>query len=136
MKFKYTLEETAARQEELYAFLLSRGDRWTSMEQTTDSIKAYPAFFTGVYHNSGARRLLTSDIEHINYSDKYEKIIVSGQRGIKLATEADMDKFLRAEFKEVFRKLRRVRKIAKKGSRNQQLDLEGRIAEAFLKGEG
>lgn len=128
----YTPEENSRRREALYRFLLQRGDRWTSMEQTTDSISLYPAYFRSSYHNSGARRLLTDDIEQINNSDKFEKIIVSGSRGIKLATSADFERFLKAEFREVFKKLKRLRRIAKKGSRDQQINLEGEIAAAFL----
>lgn len=128
----YTPEENSRRREALYRFLLQRGDRWTSMEQTTDSISLYPAYFRSSYHNSGARRLLTDDIEQINNSDKFEKIIVSGSRGIKLATSADFEHFLKAEFREVFKKLKRLRRIAKKGSRDQQINLEGEIAAAFL----
>lgn len=130
---KYTNEENTARQEALYRFLLSRGDAWTSMAQATDSVKEYPAFFPGKsYHNSTARRLLTWDIEQINGNDGFQKIIVSGSRGIKIATETEFEKFLHAELREVFRKLKRLRRLARKGSRNQQIDLEGRIAEAFL----
>ena len=129
---KYTNEENTARQEALYRFLLSRGDAWTSMAQATDSVNLYPAFFTGHYHNSTARRLLTWDIEQINGNDVFQKIIVSGSRGIKIATETEFEKFLHAELREVFRKLKRLRRLARKGSRNQQIDLEGRIAEAFL----
>ena len=128
----YTPEENSRRREALYRFLLQRGDRWTSMEQTTDSISLYPAYFRSSYHNSGARRLLTDDIEQINNSDKFEKIIVSGSRGIKLVTSADFERFLKAEFREVFKKLKRLRRIAKKGSRDQQINLEGEIAAAFL----
>ena len=128
-------EEDQARQEALYSFLLARGDKWTSMEQTTDSIPLYPAYFRDSYHNSTARRLLTRDIEAVNSADKFEKIIVSGKHGIKLANESDFQKFLKSEFKEIFAKLRRVRTIARKGSRDQQIDLEGRIAETFL-GDG
>ena len=64
--------ERMARQEALYNFLLARGDIWTSMEQCTDSISLYPAFFTGYYHNSAARRLLTEDIRYINTDPRYE----------------------------------------------------------------
>lgn len=120
------------RQEALYSFLLERGDRWTSMEQATDSIQLYPAYFSGYYHNSTARRLLTRDIEEINDSEAYEKIIVSGRHGIKLASENEFERFLKAEFREIFKKLRRVRRISKKGSSDQQINLEGEIREAFL----
>lgn len=128
----YTVTENIARQEALYLFLLARGDAWTSMAQATDSVALYPAFFTSIYHNSYARRLLTADIEAINDSENFDKIIVSGSRGIKLATEKEFSRFLNAELKEVFRKLARLRKLARKGGRDQQIDLEGKIAEAFL----
>lgn len=131
----FTPEENRARQEALYDFLLARGDKWTSMEQTTDSIPMYPTYTRSTYHNSTARRLLTRDIEAVNSADKFEKIIVSGKYGIKLANENDFQKFLKSEFGEIFRKLRRVRTIARKGSKDQQIDLEGQIREAFLGGD-
>ncbi len=129
---QYTPEEDRERREALYSFLLARGDKWTSMEQTTDSIPMYPTYTRSIYHNSTARRLLTRDIEAVNSSDKFEKIIVSGKYGIKLANENDFQKFLKSEFKEIFAKLRRVRTIARKGSHDQQIDLEGQVKEAFL----
>lgn len=127
-----TPEEDRERREALYSFLLARGDKWTSMEQTTDSIPMYPTYTRSTYHNSTARRLLTRDIESVNSADKFEKIIVSGKYGIKLANENDFQKFLKSEFKEIFAKLRRVRTIARKGSHDQQIDLEGQVREAFL----
>lgn len=131
----FTPEENRARQEALYDFLLARGDKWTSMEQTTDSIPLYPTYTRSTYHNSTARRLLTRDIEAVNASEKFEKIIISGNKGIKLANENDFQKFLKTEFGEIFRKLKRVRLIASKGGKDQQIDLEGQIREAFLGGE-
>ena len=128
-------DQNAERQQELYNLLLARGDEWSSMEFCTDSIKLYPAFFTTNYHNSRARRMLTADIEYINNSDKFEKIIVSTSRGVKLASEKDFEKFLSAELREVFGKLKRLRKLAKKGTRDQQINLEGEIADAFLGGD-
>ena len=129
-----TPQESSARQEALYNFLLSRGDNWTSLRQVTDSINLYPTFFTGSYHNSGARRLCTGDIEAINTSKRYDKIIVSGARGVKIANKKDLDRFLSAEWKEVNRKITRIRNLAKKGTADQQMDLEGKITEAFLNG--
>lgn len=129
---KYTTEENTARQEALYRFLLSRGNKWTRMERCTDEIREYPAFFKGHYHNSGARRLLTADIQQINVSDQYAGIIISTKRGVKIATEEEFDRFLDVELREVFRKLYRLRKLAKKGSRNQQIDFEGRVQNVFI----
>lgn len=129
---KKSMEENAARQEALYAFLLERGDKWSSMAMCTDTIRLYPAFFTTTYHNSTARRMLTEDIEAINASHKFEKIIVSGSRGIKLATQDEFDKFVAAETREIFTKLKRLRRIISKGSADQLLDLEGKVHEAFM----
>lgn len=125
-------EENMQRQEELYSFLQRRGDKWTSMEQVTDSIKLYPAFFSTNYHNSRARRMLTHDIEAINGSIRYRKIIISGSRGIKLASSQEFERFARSELSEIFKKLRRVRKIISKGNHDQQQTLEGEIVDAFI----
>lgn len=134
---KYTTEENTARQEALYRFLLSRGNKWTSMERATDTVKEYPAFFAGkTYHNSGARRLLTADIQQINASEHFAGIIISTRRGIKIATEEEFDKFMDAELREVFRKLARLRKISRKGSRDQQIDFEGRVQNVFITAPG
>lgn len=121
------------RQVALYDYLLSRGNNWTSMEQVTDSINLYPAFFLGYYHNSTARRLLTMDIRDINESDTFNKIIVSGGRGIKLGTEKETTQFIRSEIKEALSKLKAARKLMRKCSRDQQITLDGEIKEVFLK---
>ena len=128
----YTAEENKERQEALYRFLLSRGDHWTPSDMATSFVTQYPAYFGDRYHSSNASRLLSSDIQEINGSKEYDKIIVSGNRGIKLATEEEFSKFIGSELNEIFSKLRRVRKIIKKGRRNLQLDMEGKIATAFL----
>ena len=123
------------RQANLYAFLMKKGDMWTRMIEASCCVDGYPIGWTTSFHNSQARRLLTRDIEEINSSDKYEKIIISGNRGIKLANAKEYDRFISAEYAEIFRKLRRVRGICVKGGLNNQADLEGQIREAFMGGE-
>ena len=123
----------SSRQAELYAFLIQRGDKWTRMQTAVNNLDQYPDYGIN-FHNSGARRLLTSDIEAINSSDQYEKIIISGNHGIKLASEKEYRRFLTSEYAEIFRKLKRVRKIARKAGKDQQHSLEGPIREAFLGG--
>ena len=127
---------TEERQANLYAFLMKKGDMWTRMIEASCCVDGYPIGWTTSFHNSQARRLLTRDIEEINSSDKYEKIIISGNRGIKLANAKEYDRFISAEYAEIFRKLRRVRGICVKGGLNNQADLEGQIREAFMGGEG
>lgn len=127
-----THDENQERQEALYKFLQRRGDKWARMEQVTGCVHLYPAFVGGNYHDSHARRLLTRDIEAINSNSRYRKIIISGSRGIKLATSSEFERFCRAELKEIFRKLKRVRRIISKGNHDQQTTLEGEIVDAFI----
>lgn len=125
------------REDALVAFLSLRGDKWVSMEETTDSISLYPAFFREHYHNSTARRMLSFDIEQINRSDRYDKIIMSDKRGIKLASNPqEAEAWINVELTEIFQKLARVRCMMRKLRRNQQITLEGRICEAFLQEGG
>ena len=111
-------KESSARQEALYAFLLKRDDRWTTMEEATDSVNLYPTFYRKSYHDSDARRMLTRDIQQINLSPLYDKIILSETRGIKLATKNEAASFLHREAGEIFRKLKRIRQMDAKISRS------------------
>ena len=118
----------------LMHYLYERGDRWTTMEQVTDSVTQYPAYFlTKNYHNSATRRLLTKDIEYINATDVFDRIIISGSKGVKIANEEELGEWLQVEFKEVFKKLKRLRHMARKATHDQQISLEGKIREIFLK---
>ena len=132
MKDKW-LEEREAEQRrlELYDFLIVRGEKWTPMRNVTGAIELYPRHRRGDYHNSSARRLLTGDIEQINNSSEFEKVIISGNKGIKLANEREFEKFITAEYREIFKKLKQIRTIGKKVLRDQQMDFEGKIYEAF-----
>lgn len=125
----------AERQAALYAYLLSRGDKWTPMMDAAADLLEYPDWSNPAtsFHNTTARRWMTKDIEAINSSDRFEKIIISGSRGIKLATEEEFSRFIEAEYKEIFRKLSRVRRIGKKGNLDQQASLSGNITEAFMR---
>jgi len=133
---EFTVAENEARKGSVYDLLLAKGNVWTTMEECTDSINLYPAFFTGDYHNSDTRRLLSKDIRDINLDPEYEKVIVhgiNGNKGIKLGTESEAIEYLNSCKKEAIRKLALANAIAKKISRDQQLNLQGEIAEAFLK---
>lgn len=120
------------RQTALYDYLISRGDRWTSLEQVTDSIILYPAYFRTNYHDSNARRLLTQDIHDINNDPQYSKIIISGNKGIKLANQEEAARYIRSEYKEVFKKLKKVRRMERKCGLNGQIRIGGQPVEAFL----
>ena len=123
------------RKEALYRFLLERGDKWTPQEMATDSIGLYPAFFKTDYHSSSTRRMLTKDIQEINADPAFEKIIISTSGGIKLANQDEAGRFIASELKETFRKLRRTRNLILKMKLDGQIDLKGRVREAFLDGK-
>ena len=125
------------RQANLYEFLLQKGDVWTRMIEASCCVEGYPIGWSSSFHNSQARRVLTRDIEEINASDKYEKIIISGNRGIKLANAQEYDRFIRAEYAEIFRKLRRVQGINRKASLDYQYDMteEDVWRESFIEEE-
>lgn len=123
------------RQEVLYDFLQRRGAEWTPMKSVIGRLDEwYPDLYLRGFHNSNARRMLTRDIEEINSSDRFEKIIISGNYGIKLADKAEFEYFIASEYAEIFRKLKRVRMLAKKGGLDRQCTIEGEIREVFLEG--
>ena len=125
-----------ARQEALYSFLLSQGNKWTRMQDTVLGVGHYPEFNpTADFHDSTARRWLTSDIEAINSSDDFSLAIISNSNGIKLATEDELTDFLLAEYTEVFRKLKRVRAINRKATMDGQMNLEGEVRQSFLEAD-
>lgn len=88
------------------------------------------------YHNSYARQLLTKDIRAINNDTTAEKIIISSRNGIKLATKEEAIKFIENQYKAVFRKLKRIRKLEKKANLNGQFkiiaDENGDFVSAFI----
>ena len=122
-----------ARRDALYAFLQGR-EGWIPMQDLAYYVKdIYPSYgWVSNFHNSFIRRKLTADIEAINLSDAYPMIIIHGNRGVKIATRDEYEHFVRSEYREIFRKLRRVRKIAKKAGLDGQHSLfEQELHNAF-----
>ena len=123
------------RQEALYAYLLQCGNQWISMKQIAMRLDDwYPDITWSRFHDSTCRRWITKDIQEINESPDFEKIILSSSNGIKLADKAEFEYFIASEYAEIFRKLKRVRMLAKKGGLDRQCTIEGEIREAFLEG--
>ena len=112
------------RQDELYAFLASRED-WTPMRDVAGNLREFYGWGWGSsgFHNSAIRRMITEDIEKINQSDEYDMIIISGTRGVKLATRAEFRRWATAEYAEIFRKLKRVRHLTDKAGMDGQFDM-------------
>ena len=120
------------RQEDLYAYLAAK-DRWVPMKHAAIDLEAVYGWGWGSsgFHNSAVRRKITKDIEAINNSPDFDMIIISGNRGIKLADRGEYEDFVKAELAEIFKKLDRVRKIARKAGLDGQIDLDGQTVRAF-----
>ena len=112
----------------LYSILLDRGNNWTNQEE----ICGIYGVNGGVFHNSAARRTLSQDIQDINEAPDYEKIIISGSRGIKIATAEEAEKFIGKMYSEVLSRLRRIRTIRKKADSDGQIALNKQTVKAFL----
>ena len=125
----------------LYEYLLRKGDQWTEMKNAAEDLCGYYPYVTWlvgldgeVFHDSNARMMITNDIRFINQSGRFEKIIISGKKGIKIANEEEAGKYIRNLYAAVFRKLKRVRTIEKKALADGQTTFDHEIIKAFLEG--
>lgn len=121
----------------LYGFLLASGDRWVRMEKVAHSLPCYyPEAKDGPeFHDTNGRVLLTNDIRTINQSKSFAKIIITGRKGIKLATENEAERYINRLYAAIFRKLKRARAIERKIRLNGQTTLDGDYIKAFLEEE-
>ncbi len=114
------------RQMALYSFLLGRKD-WTSQEE----VCGIYGMSGGDFHNSSARRILSQDIQDINADPAFEKIIIHSNKGIKIATQKEMEEFLRKHFTELSERFRRAKIMAAKAGADGQLCFDRPAIEAF-----
>jgi hypothetical protein len=126
-----------ARQEELYKYLLSKGDEWTTHAEIARELYQYYGnaeccLEPKDYHNSTERTLITKDCREISTSTECEKIIISSSKGVKIANEAEAERYLRNQYKALFRKLKRIRTMERKCNLHNQMDFGGHTVEAFL----
>lgn len=128
------------RQKKLYNFLRRQGNCFTLQQTIANALpKCYPYDSTYDFHNSRARLMMSKDIQIINDSLDYEKIIISSQQGIKLATKKEFKEYMRGQYAAIFARLKRARKKEEKGNRDGQSVLGGfdsmqidSIIEAFI----
>ena len=125
------------KHEALYKYLESKGDVWSPQVEVARDL--YEHFGNGEcclepkeYHNTTERLELSQTISQINFSNEFEKIVISSSKGIKLANEEEFDRYIKSQYKSAIRKLARVYAMAKKGNRNGQIDFGGHTVEAFL----
>lgn len=121
------------RRDNLYG-QLDRLNGWYTLEELLAWLPvSYPVDFSRCKNitNSRARRLMTEDIAAINADPRYEKIIIHGNNGVKIATEEEAARFYAARKAELARSFRSLRQIGRKIGLDGQIDLEGDVVEAF-----
>ena len=109
-----------SRQWALYAYLKERGDQWSKQEDIAKDLFEWYPFADGYFHDSKARLQMTMDIRAINDNATIQKIIISSSNGIKLANEEEFNRYIRSEYKSVFKKLMRIRTKERKGKLDGQ----------------
>ena len=127
------------RQRALYEYLLSRNGEWVSQAEIARSDELYEHYGNGEcclepreYHNTTERVLLLADLQEIKTNPEFEKLVISSSKGVKIATESEFDRYIKAQYKSAIRKLARVYAMAKKGNRDGQIGIDGTVVEAFL----
>lgn len=125
------------RQKALYEYLVSKNGEWVTH---ADLARELYRFYGNAecclepkdFHNTTERLMILNDCREINLSPDFEKIIIGGNKGIKLANEAEFYRYIESQRKSTLRKLARIYKMAKKGSLHNQMDFGGHTVEAFL----
>lgn len=130
------MSELNARQWRLYNHLKEIGDTWEKQRDIARSLpELYPIIEGQPFHDSGARLLMTKDIQEINKSDIIQKIIISSSQGVKLANKEEARRFIAGRCASVLASLERVRKLERKAGLDGQLRLvfgrEREIIQAF-----
>lgn len=115
--------ELNARQWAVYNLLKNNPDRYMTQREMVYTLREYydTTFADETFHDSAARMLLTMDIRTINKSEVIQKIIISNRNGVKIASSAEFEKYINAEFAAIFRKLARTRQKARKAGLDGQM---------------
>jgi len=128
-----------SRQWSLYSYLKTQTDWVTQKEIALALPSVYPCTVEEMedFHNCTARHLITNDIRTLNNSGMIQKIILSGAKGVKIATEEEFDAHIGKMISAAVRRLQRVKHLADKGNRDGQHKItfgpyERGVIEAFI----
>lgn len=121
----------------LYDYLVAKGDTWTPQREIVSDMCEFYEPKQGEdgksFHQSTARRLLTSDIKAINLDTEKEKVIITGSRGVKIATKEEGIQHLNRIYAANMRRLYYAKIIrTKMGLDGQYTDAENNHIEAFI----
>lgn len=129
------MNDLNTRQWNLYNYLKERGDNWTSLRQIAEALNYGEVKPNQTFNNSLARRLITKDRQTLNNSDVIQKIIICGNKGLKLASKAEAEDYLSKDKKSLLNALARHYKLERKAGLDSQLKFvtgsEREIVHAF-----
>ena len=116
--------ELNTRQWALYNLLKNNPDRrFLQWEISAALPEQYPPSIDENFHDSATRITITKDIRTINDSDVIQKVIISNNQGVKLASREEFEEYIKAEYASIFRRLKRTHKKAAKGGLDGQMKL-------------
>lgn len=126
------------RQLKLASYLEMYKDRWIKREQILhDLFYIYGIDNTNIYY-SASGSVLTKDIRALNESDVFEYLIISNSgRGVKIASEEELEEALKTEKINILKKLKRYWNKVDKANKNGQItynfdESSIRVIKAFL----
>lgn len=103
---------------------------WITQEELAERVKdMYPRWHYGAFHDSRARKMMSADIAAINNSLSFEKIVIHGKRGVKLASDSEIKRFLNTQYAEALRKITYIKGIETKARLDGQntFDADGTL---------
>lgn len=97
------------RTDALYDLLCERGGwmRLSEIYWALDGLYA-PLKLRTFTHDSAARRQITADINAINGSPRYEKVIIHGDGGVKIASDEEAARYVASRAVEAKKQLRQI----------------------------
>lgn len=115
--------ELSPRQWAVYNFLKNNPDKFHTQMDIVYALREWFSldFTAETFHDSPARHMLTNDIRKLNKSEVIQKVIISSHKGVKIASSAEFEQYINAEFASIFRKLARTRQKAKKAGLDGQM---------------
>lgn len=75
------------------------------------------------FHDSKERLRITKSIQRLNNSLSIDRIIISSKRGVKIANEDEVKKYVGSKIKQAVASLNRAKKCFKKANSNGQFKL-------------
>jgi hypothetical protein len=123
-------------QKELYEYLMEKGEWVSQVEIARELFKVFGnnecCLSPKEYHDTTERTEILRAKQEINENPEFPKIIISGKKGLKIATQDEFDRYRKSEYASIFRRLKRIRTMERKCNLHNQMDFGGHTVEAFL----